>query len=79
MRKIEFEGVPESIYNLSEMVIQNSMNSQHPQQYCLAESLQSEDLGAIDAVSPRDPFRNRDSNMGTTESLKFSFEAQRLQ
>jgi len=50
MRKIEFEGVPESIYNLSDIVIQNSINNQDNQQYRLADSLTG-DLNNIRAVS----------------------------
>ena len=39
MRKIEFEGVPESIYNISDFVIQNSIQNQNSQQYRLVDSL----------------------------------------
>ncbi len=52
MRKIEFEGVPDSIYHLSDLVIENSVNSQQPQ-YRLMDSLNAEDLGNIRAISPR--------------------------
>ena len=54
MRRIEFEGVPESIYNLSDCVIQNSINNQQSQQYRLADSLSAEDFNHIQAVSPRE-------------------------
>jgi hypothetical protein len=81
MRRIEFEGVPESIHTISEAVIQNSLQNDAQQQYRLVDSLSSEDLAAIDAVSPRDPFRREEGpagSVGCGDSLKFSFEGERL-
>lgn len=52
MRKIEFEGVPESIYNISDVVIQNSIKNQENHQYRLADSLNGDDFNHISVVSP---------------------------
>lgn len=52
MRKIEFEGVPESIYNISDVVIQNSIKNQDNKQYRLADSLSGSDFNHIRMVSP---------------------------
>jgi hypothetical protein len=56
MRKIEFEGVPESIYNISDCVIQNSVT--HNKQYRLLDSLSAEDFNNIRAISPREEDRD---------------------
>jgi hypothetical protein len=75
MRRIEFEGVPDSIYNLSDLVIQNSMNSQQSHQYRLVDSLGAGDLSNICAVSPREEIRDSTPyrQISHTDSLKFSF------
>lgn len=75
MRKIDFEGVPESIYNMSDLLIQNSLQNKESQQYRLADSLSPEDLNNIQAITARD--EERDSTpirqISEAESLKFSF------
>lgn len=52
LRRIEFQGVPDSIYNISDVVIQNSFNNQENLQYRLADSLTAEDFNHIRVVSP---------------------------
>lgn len=52
MRRIEFEGVPESIHSISDVVIQNSIKNQDNRQYRLADSLNGEDFNCIKVVSP---------------------------
>jgi len=54
MKKIDFEGVPDSLYHISDLVIQNSINNnQQSQEYRLVDSLNAEELNNIQAVSPR--------------------------
>lgn len=74
MRKIEFEGVPESIYSISDVVIQNSIKNQDNRQYRLADSLNGDDFNHISVVSP-DKQRGMGlmRDIGNAESLKFSF------
>ena len=87
MRRIEFEGVPESIYHLSDFVIQNSINNSKNMHYRLMDSLNAEDFNNIRAVSPREEIVSpREGVRDTTpyrhishaESLKFSFEGQKV-
>lgn len=79
MRKIEFEGVPESIYNISDVVIQNSIKNQDNQQYRLADSLNGEDFSHIRMVSPDKQYDGKLKDIcNNVDSLKFSFEAERL-
>lgn len=72
MRKIEFEGVPESIYNLSDIVIRNSFNTDS-QQYRLVDSLNAEDLSNIRANTPPRDYPLQNLQLGNADSLKFSF------
>jgi len=71
--------VPESIYNISDCVIQNSINNPQSQQYKLADSLSAEDFNYIQAVSPREEDRDTTPyrQISQTDSLKFSFEGER--
>lgn len=78
MRRIEFQGVPESIYNISDVVIQNSIKNQDNRQYRLADSLTPDDFSHIRVVSPNKPRENRLKDISNVESLKFSFEAERM-
>ncbi len=68
--------MPESIYNISDVVIQNSVKNNENQQYRLVDSLNSEEFGNIRAISP-EKYQNesRMQNHFKQDSLKFSFEA----
>lgn len=74
MKKIEFQGIPDSIMHISDLLIQNSL--QQEQNYRLMDSLTPEDLSHIQAVSPRDSDRDNTPyrNISDPSSLKFSFE-----
>ena len=81
MKKIDFEGVPDSLYHLSDLVIQNSINNnQQSQEYRLVDSLNAEELNNIQAVSPREEVRDTTPyrQLTETDSLKFSFEGEKM-
>lgn len=59
--------MPESIYNISDIVIQNSVKNHDNIQYRLADSLNAEDFSQITVVSP-EKFDWRDK--GICESRK---------
>ena len=75
--------MPESIYNLSDFVIQNSINNHNSQQYRLIDSVGgASDFNNLQAVSPREESQSRDTTpyrqINEAESLKFSFEGEKL-
>ena len=81
MKKIDFEGVPDSLYHISDLVIQNSINNnQQSQEYRLVDSLNGEELNNIQAVSPREEVRDTTPyrQLTETDSLKFSFEGEKM-
>jgi predicted dienelactone hydrolase len=81
MKKIDFEGVPDSLYHISDLVIQNSINNnQQSQEYRLVDSLNAEELNNIQAVSPREEVRDTTPyrQLTETDSLKFSFEGEKM-
>lgn len=67
--------MPESIYNMSDLLIQNSLQNKESQQYRLVDSLSPEDLNNIQAITSRDEERDNTPirQISEAESMKFSF------
>ena len=69
--------MPEDVYHLSEMVIQNSVKGKQGGHSCrLIDSLGADELCNIRAISPREESGCLDSQQ--SDSLKFSFEGEKL-